>query len=111
MNSVKIITILVAVILLSAFAKRDPTRPPGMSSFQTSEVPQKKKLKLQGLITGDSAWVIINDMVIKQGETKKGIKIVQIKANKVLVSYHQKRQWLKWQSMEIKNSLTKSSNK
>ncbi len=111
MNSLKILSLIIMALSVSGYAKRDPTRPPGMSSFQSGEVIAERKLKLQGLVTGVSPWVVINDMVIKQGENKKGIKVITIKPEKVLVLYHQKKQWLKWQSIDIKNSAKKSFNK
>ncbi len=107
MNS-KIILVFISIIFLSGFSERDPTKPPGQNSYTPSVVVKNKALRLQGLIYGDISWVVINNTVIKEGQTRHGIKVIRIKANKVLLMHNNKKQWLNWQTTNIRKSITKS---
>ena len=83
-------------------AAEDPTRPPGQASYQVQEV--SKKVKLQGLVTGENSWVIINDVVIREGETKQGIKVVRVEKDKVLIRRYGDKIWLQWKHASIKKT-------
>ncbi len=104
MNNLKILVMISVLPFVISFNNTDPTRPPGTQVLQVSPGVQKQKLKLQGMVNGAKPWVVINDMVFKPGETKKGITVIQLKSDKVLVLYRQKKQWLPWRSLDVKHS-------
>ena len=83
-------------------AAEDPTRPPGTASYQSQEV--SKKIKLQGLVVGEHSWVVINDEVIREGETKRGIQVVSVKKDKVLIRRYGEKLWLQWKHVSIKKT-------
>jgi len=92
-----------------AWSQRDPTQPPGVSRYQSSG-SQQKQTTLQGLIYGENSWVIINDIVIKEGGSKKGIKVLKIKKNKVLIKKNGVERWLTWHQIKVKKYPKKSSD-
>jgi hypothetical protein len=83
-------------------AAEDPTRPPGRSSYQAADEPQK--IKLQGLVFGENSWVVINNIVIREGETKQAIKVINVKKDKVLIRRYGENIWLQWKKMAIKKT-------
>lgn len=82
-------------------AKSDPTKPPG-KRYDSVQKVKKIKLKLEALVEGEKSWVVINNHLIKPGQTVAGIKLLSIKNGKALVSYQHKQTWLKWTSGPVK---------
>ncbi len=86
----------------------DPTRPPGQSVSIEQNEKKTKNLNLQGIVVGEHSWIVINDIVIREGQLKTGIEVIQIKSDKVLIRHNGKRRWLEWQINPVKKNLKQS---
>ncbi len=112
MNKIFILSLCSLVMMFSSsHAAVDPTRPPGERSYTQSSGTGAKKLNLQGLVVGEKSWVVINDVVLQQGQSKNGIRVIKIEKSRVLVRNNGNRVWLEWQSEIVKKHLNAESIK
>jgi len=100
--------ILLVVAVGTVMASEDPTRPPAQSGYRSPNTVVVKTLRLQGLVVGKNSWVIVNDIAIQEGETKKGIKVIQIKKDRVLIRHNGEKIWLPWKTVMIRKKLEQS---
>ncbi len=107
-NKFLLVVLVLAFGLMKAQAANDPTRPPGQSSYQGPSEEGVKKLILQGLVFGKNSWVVVNDLAIQEGEIIKGIKVIKVNKDKVLVRHRGEKYWLKWKHTAIKKNIKQS---
>lgn len=104
----KLNLIFIFLFCVTVHAQRDPTRPPGISKTYSAN-NNIRKLDLQGIISGDNPWVIINDSVFHVGDDKNGIRVINIRKNRVQISQQGTKKWLLLDTAKIKQFSKKSS--
>lgn len=83
---IKVTTYLLALMLaVSTYAGQDPMRPPSWIKQKSISKVKSGSIKLQQiLISKDRKVVIINNQILKEGQSISGMKITKIEATQVM---------------------------
>ncbi len=78
--------LLALMLPISTYAGQDPMRPPSWVKQRPVENVKNEAIELQQiLISKDRKIVIINNQVLKEGNTIVGMKIIKIEAAQVVL--------------------------
>lgn len=85
----------ISVTAVSAYAG-DPTRPPGLGSFESKKEPVKRtSFKLQQIkISAGSRSAVINGQIVREGDSVSGAEVLKITSDKVVLKYRKKLRFL-----------------
>lgn len=74
----------------------DPTRPPGLGSFESNKEPVKRtSFKLQQIkVSTGSRSAVINGQIVREGDSVSGAEVMKITSDKVVLKYRKKLRFL-----------------
>lgn len=84
---------------------RDPTQPPGTRLTQQRVV--EKSLRLSGIFLGKRPHAIINGYAMAVGERYRGIELIKIEPERVLVQWKGAKRWLTLVPTTVKQRVRK----